>query len=223
MAISTVFIVATFRRYSQLFQQKLCLPGRGRVVARRSTHCSSSRAKCTLCSPSPLSLSGVRAPLCRMCLCSARFVWLLQSSECACPSPTRMGETAPRRRCKQDHRPIAFSGKRWWWRRGLPSPGQCPHTCRGQAFWLARSFLGGLSFARLQCGSETGARWRVDGRPVAVHTLLSLLPRSHTSLDRRWPGGQEGAWVGPKMQTGQSQVQLARVSCQCQSGFCLVD
>ena len=40
-----------------------------------------------------------------------------------------------------------------------------------------------------------------------VHTLLSLvIHRSHTSLDRRWPGGQEGAWVGPKMQTGQSQV-----------------
>ena len=185
-------------------------------MARLGTHCS-GRAKCTLCSPSlPLCLSaGVRAPLCRMCLCSARFVWLLCRGECAGASPTRMGETAPRRRCKQqqDHRPITFSGKRW---RGppMPSPVQCPHTCRPAflAALLQRSFGWfecSFSSARLQCRElETGAR-RWCGEYLAgrfVHTLLSLVPRSHTSLDRRWPGGEEGAWVSPKMQTGQSKV-----------------
>ena len=91
-------------------------------------------AKCTLCSPPPLSLPGVRALLCRMCLlCTARIVWgPLQ--ECAGPSLTRMGETAPPPRCSQDHRPITFSGKRWWDAGGQAAPGQCPHTCRPRLF-----------------------------------------------------------------------------------------
>lgn len=138
MAISTVFIVATFRRYSQQFEQKLCLPGDEWWRDRAHTAAEQNVLSAPLHLP---SLPGERALLCRMCLCSARFVWLLQNSECAGPSRTRMGETAPRRRCKQDHRPITFSGKRWWPGVALLSPGQCPHTCRpgslaGEKFWV---------------------------------------------------------------------------------------
>ena len=178
--------------------------------------------------PPSLPLSGVRAPLCRMCLCSARFVWLLCRGECAGPSPTRMGETAPRPRCKQqDHRPITFSGKRWSAGVALdvPSPVQCPHTCR-PGFLQVLGFECSFS-ARLQCrGSETGAQpsvvWRVDGRPVRPHTAFTGSQESHITRPAV-AGGRRGG-VGQPQNADRSVPSASSVSCQChcQSGLCAV-
>ena len=176
----------------------------------------------------PLCLSaGVRAPLCRMCLCSARFVWLLCRGECAGASPTRMGETAPRRRCKQqqDHRPITFSGKRW---RGppMPSPVQCPHTCRPAflAALLQRSFGWfecSFSSARLQCRGfgDWGPTvvWRVSGRPVRPHTAFTGSQESHITRPAV-AGGRRGGVGEPQnadrsVKSACSVSAIARVAC----------
>ena len=183
MAISTVFIVATFRRYSQQFQQKLCLPGD--EWWRDGTHTAAEQN--VLCAPPlPTSLPSHRCARSALQNVSVQCTVRLAAAEveCACPSPTRMGETAPRRRCKQDHRPIAFSGKRWSAGRLLPSPVQYPHTCRpgflaAEKFWVVfcQTAVGCL------CGSETGAQpsvvWRVDGRPVGPHTAFTGSQESH--------------------------------------------
>ena len=109
----------------------------------------------------PLSLPGVRAPLSAECVCAVHgSSGCCRGTECAGPSPTRMGETAPRRCKQQDHRPIAFSGKRWSAGVALvPSPVQCPHTCRpgflaAEKFWVLSA-----GSARLQWGVCAG--WRL--------------------------------------------------------------
>ena len=113
---------------------------------------------------------------------------------------------------RKDHRPITFSKKRWW--ANLPPGHQCPHTCRPRLLDLPKSFgqqrqvvgrpdCSGVSpFWRL--GPEMVGRW-VLARP---HTAFTN-HRSHTSLDRRWPGGEEGAgqtFQDPEMDPGQSRV-----------------
>ena len=224
MAISTVFIVATFHRYSQQFQQKLCLPA---DEWWRDEH--------TLQQQNVLSAPPLLSPwcalwcsaLCRMC--TARFpVWLQQSPPCAHvqPSRTRMGETAARRSKRQE----GSSPDNLFQETMVGQPSTWPPVSThlsSQVAGFAKSFgqqrlqvvgrpdCSGVSpFWRL--GPEMVGRW-VLARP---HTAFTN-HRSHTSLDRRWPGGEEGAWVGPKMQTGQSQV--LDISCHCgQSGLCWV-
>ena len=114
---------------------------------------------------------------------------------------------------RKDHRPITFSKKRW---ANLPPGHQCPHTCRPRLLDLPKSFgqqrlqvvgrpdCSGVSpFWRL--GPEMVGRWVPVARP---HTAFTN-HRSHTSLDRRWPGGEEGAgqiFQDPEMDPGQSRV-----------------
>lgn len=140
-------------------------------MARRNTHCS--RAKCTLSPPLPTSLPSHRCARSALQNVSVQCTVRLAAAEveCACPSPTRMGETAPRRRCKQDHRPIAFSGKRWSAGRLLPSPVQYPHTCRP-------GFLAGEKFWVVFCQTAVGVSVRVGDWGPAVG-----------GVESRWPAG----------------------------------
>ena len=215
MAISTVFIVATFHRYSQQFQQKLCLPADEWWRDEHTQQSASCRAKCTLCSPSsPLSLVCTLV-LCRMC--TARFpVWLQHPPPCAHvqPSRTRMGETAARRSKRQE----GSSPDNLFQETMVGQPSTWPPVSThlsSQVAGFAKSFgqqrlqvvgrpdCSGVSpFWRL--GPEMVGRW-VLARP---HTAFTN-HRSHTSLDRRWPGGEEGAgqtFQDPEMDPGQSRV-----------------
>ena len=216
MAISTVFIVATFHRYSQQFQQKLCLPADEWWRDEHTLQSASSRAKCTLCSPPLLS------PWCALwCsalyrMCTARFpVWLQHSPPCAHvqPSRTRMGETAARRSKRQE----GSSPDNLFQEAMVGQPSTWPPVSThlsSQVAGFAKSFgqrlqvvgrpdCSGVSpFWRL--GPEMVGRW-VLARP---HTAFTN-HRSHTSLDRRWPGGEEGAgqtFQDPEMDPGQSRV-----------------
>ena len=216
MAISTVFIVATFHRYSQQFQQKLCLPADKWWRDEHTLQSASSRAKCTLCSPSPILSPWCAlwcSALCRMC--TARFpVWLQHPPPCAHvqPSRTRMGETAARRSKRQEG---SSPDNLFQETMGQPStwPPVSTHLS-SQVAGFAKSFgqrlqvvgrpdCSGVSpFWRL--GPEMVGRW-VLARP---HTAFTN-HRSHTSLDRRWPGGEEGAgqtFQDPEMDPGQSRV-----------------
>ena len=170
MAISTVFIVATFRRYSQQFEQKLCLlPGDEWWRDRAHTAAEQN----VLSAPPPPSLSPVCALRSAECVCAVHgSSGCCRGRECAGPSPTRMGETAPRRCKQQDHRPIAFSGKRWSAGVALvPSPVQCPHTCRPGLLAAEKFWVLSAGSARLQWGVCAG--WRLG--PGGVES--------------RWPAG----------------------------------
>ena len=203
MAISTVFIVATFRRYSQQFEQKLCLlPGDEWWRDRAHT---AAEQNVLSAPPLPLSLSPVCALRSAECVCALHgSSGCCRGRECAGPSPTRMGETAPRRCKQQDHRPIAFSGKRWSAGVALvPSPVQCPHTCR-PGFLAAGEVLGfECRFCQTAvgclCGLETGAPvvWRVDGRPVGPHTAFTGSQESHITRPAV-AGGRRGGVGRPQ-------------------------
>ena len=213
MAISTVFIVATFHRYSQQFQQKLCLPA---DEWWRDEHTQQSKMYSLL--PSSPLLSPWCAlwcsALCRMC--TARFpVWLQHSPPCAHvqQSRTRMGETAARRSKRQE----GSSPDNLFQETMVGQPATWPPVSThlsSQVAGFAKSFgqrlqvvgrpdCSGVSpFWRL--GPEMVGRW-VLARP---HTAFTN-HRSHTSLDRRWPGGEEGAgqtFQDPEMDPGQSRV-----------------
>ena len=202
-----------FHRYSQQFQQKLCLPADEWWRDEHTLQSASCRAKCTLCSPPLLSpwCALWCSALCRMC--TARFpVWLQRSPPCAQvqPTRTRMGETAARRSKRQEG---SSPDNLFQETMGQPStwPPVSTHlSSRVAGFaksfgqqWLqvvGRPDCSGVSpFWRL--GPEMVGRWVPVARP---HTAFTN-HRSHTSLDRRWPGGEEGAgqiFQDPKMDPG---------------------
>ena len=218
MAISTVFIVATFHRYSQQFQQKLCLPADEWWRDEHTLQSASCRAKCTLCSPPSSSLPGVHSGALRSAECALHGSLSGCSGRLRVRRSSQLGLVWVRLQRdgasgRKDHRPITFSKKRW---ANLPPGHQCPHTCRPRLLDLPKSFgqqrlqvvgrpdCSGVSpFWRL--GPEMVGRWVPVARP---HTAFTN-HRSHTSLDRRWPGGEEGAgqiFQDPEMDPGQSRV-----------------
>ena len=160
-----------FHRYSQQFQQKLCLPADEWWRDEHTLQSASCRAKCTLCSPPLLSpwCALWCSALCRMC--TARFpVWLQRSPPCAQvqPTRTRMGETAARRSKRQEG---SSPDNLFQETMGQPStwPPVSTHLS-SQALGFAKKFwaaaAAGCWAARLQWGVsvlETGAR---DGGPV---------------------------------------------------------
>ena len=150
-------------------------------------------------------------------MCTARFpVWLQRSPPCAQvqPTRTRMGETAARRSKRQEG---SSPDNLFQETMGQPStwPPVSTHLS-SQVAGFAKSFgqrrlqvvgrpdCSGVSpFWRL--GPEMVGRWVPVARP---HTAFTN-HRSHTSLDRRWPGGEEGAgqiFQDPEMDPGQSRV-----------------
>ena len=197
MAISTVFIVATFHRYSQQFQQKLCLPADEWWRDEHTLQGASSRAKCTLCSPRLLSsLPGVHSGA-------------LRSAECALHGSLSGCSGRPRVRMssqvglvwvrlqrdgasgRKDHRPITFSKKRWW--ANLPPGHQCPHTCRPRLLDLPKvlgsgcRLLGGQTAVGCLRFGDWGPRWSAGGSWL-VHTLLSRT----TGVTHHSTGGGRG-------------------------------
>ena len=112
-------------------------------------------------------------------------------------------------------------------RRGPAAAITCPvstHLSSRLSGW--REVLGGFCQTAVGClcGSETGAQpsvvWRVDGRPVGPHTAFTGSQESHITRPAV-AGGRRGAWVGPKMQTGQSKCLIesvassGRAACLC--------
>ena len=181
-----------------------------------STHCRAAEQNVLSAPPllSPWCALWCSA-LCRMC--TARFpVWLQHPPPCAHvqPSRTRMGETAARRSKRQE----GSSPDNLFQETMVGQPSTWPPVSThlsSQVAGFAKSFgqqrlqvvgrpdCSGVSpFWRL--GPEMVGRW-VLARP---HTAFTN-HRSHTSLDRRWPGGEEGAgqtFQDPEMDPGQSRV-----------------
>ena len=186
-----------FHRYSQQFQQKLCLPADEWWRDEHTLQSASCRAKCTLCSPPSSSLPGVHSGALRSAECA------LHGSLSGCSGRPRVRRSSQLGLVwvrlqrdgasgRKDHRPITFSKKRW---ANLPPGHQCPHTCRPRLLDLPKvlgssgcRLLGGQTAVGCLRFGDWGPRWWAGGSRWLVHTLLSRT----TGVTHHSTGGGRG-------------------------------